>query len=355
MASDKQLRAFVLMPFDEALDWAYDRLIKPAFEEAGYAVVRADDIESQQNILKDIVTELVESDVIVADLTSANPNVYYELGLAHGLGKQVILLSQDVSEAPFDLRSYRIVEYGDRFDQFRAAQERLGRLAASIQKGEVTFGTPVSDFVPGVRNRTVAVADSSVEEDAPEEGIEEEGEPGLVDLVYDTEEGFAEQKELLEQAGKQITLLGEYATDATPRMKDLSKKQDYKGLRSLFKSISARYDARASDLHEINEKLRWSWERTADALEKRLGHSMTDQATRVKLFGNLRETFSSAAEAKVQIESLVQSVEGLPNIDKTLTRSTRKLGKELRGFMAYADDMASFEGRLEGVLEGSES
>ena len=110
----KRLHAFVLMPFDEELDWVYEDLIKPAFELAGFETLRADNIDSQQNILKDIVAEIAESDVVVADLTESNPNVYYELGLAHALRKQVILMSQDVGMAPFDLRSSKTVgEYAE--------------------------------------------------------------------------------------------------------------------------------------------------------------------------------------------------------------------------------------------------
>ena len=56
MADRRHKAAFVLMPFDADLKWVYDDLIKPGFEPAGYTVRRADDINSQQNILKDIVT-----------------------------------------------------------------------------------------------------------------------------------------------------------------------------------------------------------------------------------------------------------------------------------------------------------
>ena len=142
----KRLRAFVLMPFDEELAWVYEKLIKPAFKSASFETRRADNIASQQNILKDIVTAIAESDVVVADLTKDNPNVYYELGLAHALRKQVVLISQDIETAPFDLRSYRILEYGDRFDLFENAKKQLTELARGVADGSIQFGSPVSDF-----------------------------------------------------------------------------------------------------------------------------------------------------------------------------------------------------------------
>lgn len=78
-------KAFILMPFTESLNDVYDFLIKGALVEAGYQVKRADDIKSQSNILEDIVKGIIESDLIVADLTDSNANVYYELGIAHAL------------------------------------------------------------------------------------------------------------------------------------------------------------------------------------------------------------------------------------------------------------------------------
>ena len=71
---------------------------------------RADDIDNQQNILNDIVKSIRSSELIVADLTDPNPNVYYELGLAHAMRKRVVLMTQDLGSMPFDLRSYRTIE-----------------------------------------------------------------------------------------------------------------------------------------------------------------------------------------------------------------------------------------------------
>lgn len=69
------------MPFDKEFDEVYTDLIKPAFGAVGYNVKRADDIVSQQNILKDIVRSIAKADLIIADLTSLNANVFYELGM----------------------------------------------------------------------------------------------------------------------------------------------------------------------------------------------------------------------------------------------------------------------------------
>ena len=81
-------KAFVIMPFDAELNEVYSAFLAPILSEIGYDVRRADDIASQGNILRDIVESIAGADLIVADLTGLNPNVFYELGVAHALRKK---------------------------------------------------------------------------------------------------------------------------------------------------------------------------------------------------------------------------------------------------------------------------
>lgn len=74
-----KLKAFVLMPFDPEFDLIFNKLIKPALEDVGYEVTRADSFLNQENILKDVVRGIAEADLVVADLTTLNANVFYEL------------------------------------------------------------------------------------------------------------------------------------------------------------------------------------------------------------------------------------------------------------------------------------
>ena len=138
--------AFLIMPFDEEFDTVYKDFIKPLLESIGFNVERADDIESQQNILRDVVEQIDKNDLIIADLTSANPNVFYELGLAHALRKPVILITQSISEVPFDLKSYRLLEYSTHFAHIDKAKKQLARYAKGFINGTIRFGSPVTDF-----------------------------------------------------------------------------------------------------------------------------------------------------------------------------------------------------------------
>ena len=111
-------------------------------------VIRADDIESQRSILSDIVQQIAQCDLIVADLTSSNPNVFYELGIAHTLGRPVILMTQNLDEIPFDLRLLRTVEYSTHFVKIEDAKSALASYARGFIEKRIPFGNPVSDFLP---------------------------------------------------------------------------------------------------------------------------------------------------------------------------------------------------------------
>ncbi len=102
---------FVLMPFSEALTEVYEDCIKAAILELGMKCKRADDIFHNTSIMEVIWTEICSSEIIIADLTDKNANVFYELGIAHTLGKETILITQDPEFVPFDLRHLKYIEY----------------------------------------------------------------------------------------------------------------------------------------------------------------------------------------------------------------------------------------------------
>lgn len=95
---------FVLMPFADEFDLVYETIIEAL---RGLMIcTRADDLRIGRPILERILRGIATSDLIIADLTDQNPNVFYELALAHTCTKNVLLLTQNIEDVPFDLRSY---------------------------------------------------------------------------------------------------------------------------------------------------------------------------------------------------------------------------------------------------------
>ena len=103
---------FVLMPFDAAFRNVYDLGIVPACKEAGTLSSRLDDEIFQESMLERIYNQIAKADIVVCDMTGRNPNVFYETGYAHALGKRVIPLTQSSDDIPFDLKHYSHIVYG---------------------------------------------------------------------------------------------------------------------------------------------------------------------------------------------------------------------------------------------------
>ena len=91
----------------------YNHLIKPAVEKAGYIPERADEIRSANLIAVDIIKRICEYPMAVCDLSSCNPNVFYELGIRHSMKLPVVLIKDTKTNNPFDIKDIRYVEYDE--------------------------------------------------------------------------------------------------------------------------------------------------------------------------------------------------------------------------------------------------
>ena len=100
----------VMMPFDAGFSPVYEA-IKVAAAASNASCSRADDMWLHPTIMQTIVSIICRSDIVVADCSGKNPNVFYEAGIAHTLGKDVILLAQNINDVPFDLRALSILLY----------------------------------------------------------------------------------------------------------------------------------------------------------------------------------------------------------------------------------------------------
>ncbi len=110
-------KCFVIMPFgsEEAAriyyTVVYERIIKPSVEAAGFECERGDEIPEFGPIPEQITQKLATADLVVADLSGRNANVFYELGYRRALKKPIISISDDLENLPFDVATYRTIPY----------------------------------------------------------------------------------------------------------------------------------------------------------------------------------------------------------------------------------------------------
>jgi len=99
------------MQFCNYLNELYKDVIKKVGENRGFEVTRADEIYNSGLIIEDINRKILESKLIIAEVTPKNPNVYYELGFAHAINKPTILLAEKDTKLPFDINPFRTLFY----------------------------------------------------------------------------------------------------------------------------------------------------------------------------------------------------------------------------------------------------
>jgi len=107
--------AFVLTPFNEKYNSQYS-VIKKVVTDLGFRCSRGDDSNLSSNILGHIVQQITKSRIVIANISGRNPNVFYELGIAHALGKPVLIVSESLADIPFDINSSRILAFEDEND-----------------------------------------------------------------------------------------------------------------------------------------------------------------------------------------------------------------------------------------------
>ncbi len=175
----KELRCFIIMPFSKAefndsdgterslnkkkLKHIYDKLIHKAVKEYSKKNTKFVSVhryeKTRGNFVKGIVNDLDKADLVIADLTGLNPNVFYELGIRHTLKVGTIMLTQDIASLPADLKSYVAFEYkypeeSDAFDEYyplfkKKLHKAVDEYLEDYKKGE--YDNPVRDFI-GSRN-----------------------------------------------------------------------------------------------------------------------------------------------------------------------------------------------------------
>lgn len=118
------LQASAMMPFSGGFAAVYEA-IAGVVGALGMRCNRADNIWEHNTIIQDVVSLIDRSRVVICDLSGRNPNVFYEAGISHALGREVILITQHGDDVPFDLRHIRYVTYLNNAEGLAQLQRQL--------------------------------------------------------------------------------------------------------------------------------------------------------------------------------------------------------------------------------------
>ena len=369
--------AFVIMPFDPELEPVYTDLIKRVFVDHGFDVQRADDIESQQIILKDIVQLIYSSDLIVADLTDNNANVYYELGIAHAFEKPVILTTQNLDEVPFDLRPYRILVYSTHFSSFNAAVEQLGTYAEAFLEKSLLFGNPVTDFLSGRATHADTGTMDNLGASARRQTLDQEGSPpqsnrsaplehaddrGVLDYIEAINEGYSSVALVMLEATASMNEMTDHMGTATVELNRIAQNPTHRSWSQIInvcRGIATRVNDFTRDLGAGNDVFSKVMNDTQDSLERLVSASVAtgqrmDPET-IRGIDKLETLQSQAMSAKAKLLELALLMDGVPRLERRLNRALDNGSREIRGLTANIEKLIRSVARAIDAAEGNPS
>lgn len=115
---------FYLSSYSKDFETTY-KICKDVCRQASYYLLRGDEIYTSGDIFSKIIRYIVKASLIIVNIDGKNPNVFYELGIAHTLGKNVILISRRKDDIPFDIRQNRIIFYNKEDDLYKSLYEAM--------------------------------------------------------------------------------------------------------------------------------------------------------------------------------------------------------------------------------------
>jgi hypothetical protein len=134
----------VMIPLRQEFDQTFDA-IKRACSTNNLRCLRASDIWEESAIVQDIFNLVYRAQVVVVDFTGKNPNVMYETGIAHTLGKHVVPISQSLDDVPFDITHHRVLKYLPNAEGMRRLESSL---AAKLEQFKVPVAAPAKTDEP---------------------------------------------------------------------------------------------------------------------------------------------------------------------------------------------------------------
>jgi chromosome segregation ATPase len=357
---------FVLIPFTQKFNKVYEQVISPACTDLGYEVSKADSTNTSQNILRDIIEGISNADLLIADLTNSNPNVFYEAGVAHGLGTPTILITQSIDSVPFDLQAYHMIEYSTEFDEIGEFESELTDIAEKHLDDEMEFGSPVSDFADSaIRGATGSDTEyTETDEDSEPDISDEHREPtdnqqkGLFDYAEEAEQaqsalmndidkiskGMEELESKLSVHIEEVNSMAESEERVSPQRVNRLSKNAAGDIRRYAKSIS-------ESPQSIDESLKLmmdaeeSFIKFADATYEEHREQLTE---RQRGLSQYRAEASSAIEG---LEEFNHEMTQLRGLNQQLTSSVDELSTIISDLISTLSESESRAERMIQLIE----
>lgn len=365
--ADGQLLAFIACPIGNKFAppgsperrWYDDnvRMWEDVFEvacaELNLRAVRADKISESGEITDQIFTFLRDADVVIADVSGANPNVMYELGLRHTLNRPTVIVGE-YDRLPFDVNTIRTI-------QFRRTEGGLislrDSLIAALQSALTGKGSPVSAtriWSEGAA-APVTLIEQAVEASAVEEDDGMEDEPGTLELLVEGERSVRGVAEVLGDASATMHEIGEHTAQATEAIKASdAANRGFAGRLLIAKELAATLAEPADDfavsvagfvdhVDRVDAMVRYVAGRGAE--------SETERAQMQTYFRTVIDLVDAAESSAVNVSNYGRSAASLRKFSSVLKSVSRSLEGSANTYLEGIAVIAKWRDLIEPLLE----
>ena len=146
---DSSRLCFIVMPFDSAFDDIFEHAIERAVTTHGYRCHRADRTAGAFNLIQAMIHHIFEADLVIADLSGGNMNVFYELGVAHSCcsRNKTIMIAEETSEIPFNVSPYNVVLYDRTYSGIQTLRNKISEQIDSLAVVDGPATNPVQEYL----------------------------------------------------------------------------------------------------------------------------------------------------------------------------------------------------------------
>lgn len=363
------LTCFIISPIGNRLDprgteghtryedniqmWA--DVLEPACEVFGLKAIRSDKIAAPGEITDQIFQYLRDADVVIADLSNANPNVMYELGLRHTRDKVTIQIGE-YGRLPFDVNTIRTIQFqrteAGLIDARKSLTEAIG--AGLDGKGSPVAATRVWNYEAGANEESVAHAvELSSVDDLRDQELPPE--PGFIDILAEGEESMGEVTMILGEARSLMEQLGTISAGSTEQIRESdSKNRGFAGrvlvARQLASDLSepaALFEERANDYLQSVAKL----DAMMDYLLSRSENDPDELAQSGEFFRPTLGLIDAADTSSVPLTEFSDVARNLRKIAKDLAPASKTIERSLARYLKGNKTISDWRPRVEALLE----
>lgn len=331
-------KVFVIMPFQDQFFEVYE-MLKMQFADS-FEFSNAADEGNQQNILKDIVQPIYEADVVIADLTGLNPNVMYELGLAHSFNKKTITITQDeLSTLPFDLKQYRAKDYSTHFKKFAELLDYLKINLNGAVDNSVIYGNPVKDFLDSAGIKDVSwFAEKEVVE------LSDESDKGFIDFLADIETNAEKLTANINEMTSEMQEMNDGIARSSSEI-DRVNKTGGSGtaafVRKETKKVAKHIETFSSKLRGHNKNMSELWDEieknSIGLLENPFSNRTESRDGLIKYLKSLYNMKTAAAGSAESISGLRATMQGIVGIERSMNQAVRFANEDLTTYVNFTE------------------